>query len=79
MAVKTIALDPPTYELLRRARQEGETFSDTVRRLATPRHRTSEYAGIWADMPKRDQRLIAAGLRKSKERAKARIRALASA
>ena len=45
MAAKTIALDAETYELLRRHRRAGETFSDVVRRQLRPPARISDLAG----------------------------------
>lgn len=50
MATTTVALDQQAYELLRRQKQEGESFSDVVKRLARPRRRLSSYAGAWKSL-----------------------------
>ena len=49
VATKTIALDADTYELLRRHRRAGETFSDVVRRQLLPPARISDLAGGLSD------------------------------
>jgi predicted CopG family antitoxin len=45
MAAKTIALDADTYEMLRRHKRPGETFSDVVRRELRPPAKISDLAG----------------------------------
>jgi predicted CopG family antitoxin len=54
MDIKTVGLDRDAYELLRRAKKKGESFSDVVKRLAAPRRPLSEFAGLWKDAPKKD-------------------------
>ncbi|MFY9717240.1 MAG: antitoxin VapB family protein [Thermoplasmata archaeon] len=51
MASKTIALDSDTYDLLRRHKRSGETFSDVVRRQLRPPARISDLAGSLGDAP----------------------------
>lgn len=46
MATKTISLDEEAYERLRAEKQDGESFSDVVKRLAGERS-WAEVAGIW--------------------------------
>ncbi|MDE1820104.1 MAG: hypothetical protein KGJ23_03720 [Euryarchaeota archaeon] len=75
--VKTVALDPDTYDLLRQARRGDETFNDVVRRLARPRGRLSDFAGIWSDMSAKDLRKVEEALARGKVKERARIRRLA--
>lgn len=51
MAAKTVALDSEAYELLRRAKRPGETFSAVVRRKLRPPSRISDLAGSLSDVP----------------------------
>ena len=45
MTSKTIALDPEAYDLLRRQKVEGESFSDVVRRLSRKRRSFLDFVG----------------------------------
>jgi predicted CopG family antitoxin len=56
MATKTVALDPEAeaYDLLRRHRRAGETFSDAVRRLGGRRRSLLQFAGIRKDLPEEE-------------------------
>lgn len=51
MSAKTVALDPEAYELLRRQKRAGETFSGAVKRLSGRRRSILEFAGAWKDFP----------------------------
>ncbi|MGP8078014.1 MAG: antitoxin VapB family protein [Thermoplasmata archaeon] len=53
MASKTIALDSETYDLLRRHKRSGETFSDVVRRQLRPPAKITDLAGSLGDVPPR--------------------------
>ncbi len=44
---KTIALDREAYELLRRKKRKGESFSETVKRIAREPRPISEFGGLW--------------------------------
>lgn len=48
MATKTISLDEEAYERLKAHKKEGESFSDTVKRLAGERS-WNEIAGILSE------------------------------
>lgn len=63
IATKTISLDEEAYERLRAEKQDGESFSDVVKRLVGERS-WLEVAGIWAD----DTEDIEEGRERSRER-----------
>lgn len=73
MAAKTVALDSEAYEMLRRQRRSGETFSEAVKRLAGPRRSILDFAGIWRDIPRSELAQIRAFFVKGRERDKERI------
>ncbi len=50
MARKSISLDAESYELLRRQKRPGESFSDVVLRLVSPRVPISAFAGAWSNL-----------------------------
>ncbi len=47
METKTIALDREAYELLRRRKRKGESFSEAVKRVAREARPLSDFAGAW--------------------------------
>lgn len=68
MATKTISLDEEAYERLKARKKDGESFSDTVKRLAGERS-WSEVAGILTGEETRDlERAIEEGRTRSKGR-----------
>lgn len=76
MVAKTVALDPDAYEMLRRQRRSGETFSDAVKRLSGPRRSILDFAGVWRDIPRRDIARVRAFFEEGRERDKARMERL---
>jgi hypothetical protein len=76
MAAKTIALDAETYELLRRNRRAGETFSDVVRRQLRPPAKISDLSGDLIDIPPRVWKDIDLARRDSRRRDSRRGRRL---
>ena len=47
METKTIALDREAYELLKRRKRKGESFSEAVKRIARRARPLSDFAGTW--------------------------------
>jgi len=52
------ALDSGAYELLKRQRRAAESFSDVVKRLASPRRPISTFAGVWSDMSAKERKML---------------------
>ncbi|QSG09017.1 antitoxin VapB family protein [Halapricum desulfuricans] len=68
MATKTISLDEEAYERLKARKMEGESFSETVKRLAGERS-WNEVAGILSEDEAADlEAAIEDGRTKSSER-----------
>ncbi|MFW6436083.1 MAG: antitoxin VapB family protein [Halococcoides sp.] len=68
MATKTISLDEEAYERLEARKKAGESFSDTVKRLAGERSWT-EVAGILSEAEATDlENAIEEGRSRSRER-----------
>ena len=76
MSAKTVALDPEAYEMLRRQRRSGETFSDAVKRLSGRRRSILDFAGIWKDIPNEDLARIRTFLKEGRRRDLERIERL---
>ncbi|WP_306059119.1 antitoxin VapB family protein [Natronococcus wangiae] len=74
MATKTISLDEEAYERLKAQKKEGESFSETVKRLAGERS-WNEVVGILSEEEASDlESAIEEGRTRSKERSN-RLRA----
>ncbi|MDQ2052743.1 antitoxin VapB family protein [Natronolimnohabitans sp. A-GB9] len=68
MATKTISLDEEAYERLKARKKEGESFSETVKRLAGERS-WNEVTGILTDDEATDlEAAIEEGRTRSRER-----------
>lgn len=70
---KNISLTADVYKLLSEMKLKGESFSDTIRRLAR-RGNLSECAGLWADMPEEEFQRILEGIREAKASANESLR-----
>ncbi len=68
MESKTIALDHEAYELLRKRKRKGESFSETVKRIAREPRPISEFAGVWRKhLSAKDIREIEVALARGRE------------
>ncbi len=50
MTSKTISVSEDAYDLLKMMKLKGESFTETIRRLAK-RRRLTDCAGLWTDVP----------------------------
>ena len=60
MRTTTVTLEDDAYELLKRASRPGESFSQTVRRLATRRGSILDFWGMWSELSEREVRNVRA-------------------
>lgn len=51
METTSIALDREAYDLLRRQKRPGESFSQVVKRLAGKSRPLASFSGAWKDVP----------------------------
>jgi predicted CopG family antitoxin len=70
---KNISITSDVYEILTKMKLEGESFSDTIRRLAR-RGSLAECAGLWADMSDDEYRALVGGIESIKEEANQSMR-----
>lgn len=52
MSVKTVTLSEDAYDSLAARKQEGESFSEVIRRLTRADRSLKEFAGLWRDVPR---------------------------
>ena len=76
MEATSIALDREAYDLLRRQKRPGESFSQVVKRLAADRRPLTSFAGAWKDMPERVLREIQAERKRMRDLDEERFRRL---
>lgn len=68
MVSKNISISEDVYRLLSRLKLEGESFSDTIKRLALTKGSISEYAGIWKDLSEEEFKEILSGINSLREK-----------
>ena len=68
MVSKNISISEDVYQLLSRLKLEGESFSDTIRRLAQTKGSILEYAGIWKDISEDNFNKIFSGINSLREK-----------
>jgi len=67
MGTKTIRLDFEAYDLLKKLKAPGDTFSDVVKRIASNRRPLSAHAGIWKAMSRSDVRKVERSLERGRQ------------
>ena len=74
MPSKNISITEDVYRLLSRMKLEGESFSDTIRRLAK-RSSLADCAGLWSDLPEEEMEALKGGIQELRGRAGESLRA----
>jgi predicted CopG family antitoxin len=77
MAVKTVTLAEDAYAALAALKNEGESFSEVVRRLTGSQVLLSSFAGAWIGAPDSKIREVRAFLKESERLSRAKLRRLA--
>jgi predicted CopG family antitoxin len=67
MATKPVALDTEAYDLLKRQKKPGESFSAVVKRLAVPRRPLTDFIGIWKDLPQDELKAMKREIRRGRD------------
>ncbi len=57
MTSKTISVSEDAYDLLKKMKLKGESFTETIRRLVK-RRRLTDCAGLWSDVPQEEMKAI---------------------
>jgi predicted CopG family antitoxin len=57
MTTKTLSVTDDVYQILKRMKLKGESFSDTIRRL-TERGSVADCAGLWSSMTDEELRKV---------------------
>ena len=57
MTSKTISVSEDAYELLKKMKLKGESFTETIKRLAK-RRRLTDCAGLWSDVSEAEMEAI---------------------
>jgi predicted CopG family antitoxin len=76
VVVKTVTLTKDAYDSLAALKNEGESFSEVIRRLTRSQALLSSFAGAWIGAPKRDVEQIRKSLRDADRRSRAKLRRL---
>ncbi len=76
MVVKTVTLTKDAYDALASLKNEGESFSEVVRRLAGSQILLSSFAGAWSGAPKTEVERVRKFLRDSDRLSRAKLRNL---
>ncbi len=77
MAVKTVTLTKEAYDALASFKNEGESFSEVVRRLTGSQVLLSSFAGAWSGAPPAEVQKVRKYLRDADRLSRAKLRGLA--
>lgn len=78
MSEKTITVTKEAYDALASLKNEGESFSEVIRRLTGTRVILSAFAGAWSGVPKGEMTKLRRFLRDSDRLSRAKLRRLSS-
>lgn len=68
MTSKTISVSEDVYELLMKMKLNGESFTETIRRLAK-RRSLVDCAGLWSDVPEEEMKSYHEGIEELRQQA----------
>jgi len=77
MVVKTVTLTKDAYDALAALKNEGESFSEVVRRLTGSQVLLSSFAGAWSDAPKSEVHEVREFLRNGDRISRTKLQRLA--
>jgi len=78
MVVKTVTLSKDAYDALAALKNEGESFSEVVRRLTGSQILLSSYAGAWSGAPESEVKKVRRFLKDSDRISRQKLRRLAA-
>jgi predicted CopG family antitoxin len=73
MESKNVALDTEAYDLLRKEKRRGESYSDVVKRLVRRSRSSLDFAGAWKDLPKKEVDEVRDIIRRGREQDRERM------
>ena len=73
MTSKTISVKEEVYDMLKKEKLPGESFSDTLTRLVKEKGRISDLAGSWSDLTEEELDSIENGMRRIRDSANERV------
>lgn len=68
MTSKTISVSEDAYDLLKKMKLKGESFTETIRRLAK-RRRLTDCAGLWSDVPEEEMEALRSSIEELRQSA----------
>lgn len=68
MATKTLTIMEDAYELLKRHKMKGESFTDVIKREFTKKRSIGELAGAWSDLDKKELEEIKENIKDMRKR-----------
>jgi predicted CopG family antitoxin len=77
MTVKTVTLTKEAYDALAALKNEGESFSEVVRRLTGSQILLSSFAGAWSAAPAAEVKRVREFLKESDRISRQKLRRLA--
>ena len=74
MVTKTITVTKDAYEQLKALKKSGESFSETIKRVAGSKQDIMRFAGILSDLSEKDIEEMKQSIRELRKRSVSRLR-----